>query len=85
MLGVWTSSGFTGIMWDFIIKKVIYCYPNYIKSYSVKGYLCGRFLLQVTGRISLFYQYRKYPKHLLKLTLGLIRSKNTFFKAKVSF
>ena len=30
---------------------------------------------QATSHRSLFYQYRKYPKHSLKLTLGLIRSK----------
>ena len=45
----------------------------------------GRFLLQVTGHISLFYQYRKYPKHLLKANL---RPKNIFLgviRPKVSF
>ena len=31
-----------------------------------------------TGHRSLFYQYRKYPKHSLKLTLGLIRPKQMF-------
>ena len=45
----------------------------------------SRFLLQVTGHRSLFYQYRKYLKHLEKLTLGLIRPKQIFFRPKVSF
>ena len=50
----------------------------------------GRFLLQVTGHMSLFYQYRKYPKHLLKANLrpkkflGLIRPKFSFWDTKVS-
>ena len=33
--------------------------------------------VQNTGHRSLFYQYRRYPKHSLKLTLGLIRHKQT--------
>ena len=32
-----------------------------------------RYKTQVTGHKSLFYQYRKYPKHPLKLTLGQLR------------
>ena len=46
---------------------------------------------QVTGHMSLFYQYRKYPKHLLKanlrpknIFLGLIRPKVSFGDTKVS-
>ena len=34
--------------------------------------------VQNTGHRSLFYQYRKYPKHSLKLTLGLSRPKEKF-------
>ena len=34
--------------------------------------------LQVTSHRSLFYQYRKNPKHSLKLDLGLIRPKQSF-------
>ena len=38
------------------------------------------FEVQNMGHRSLFYQYRKYPKHLQKLTLGLIRPKVSFYK-----
>ena len=34
--------------------------------------------VQNTGHRSLFYQYRKYPKHSLKPPLGLIRPKQKF-------
>ena len=34
--------------------------------------------VQNTGYRSLFYQYRKYREHSLKLTLGLSRPKQTF-------
>ena len=46
------------------------------------GFFCRS---EVTGHRALFYQYRKYPKHLQKLTLGLIRPKQKFFRPKVSF
>ena len=42
----------------------------------------GRFLLQVTRHMSLFYQYRKYPKHLLKANL---RPKNIFLGLRLAF
>ena len=38
----------------------------------------GRYKTQVTGHRSLFYQYRKYPKHSLKLTFGLSRPEQKF-------
>ena len=34
--------------------------------------------VQNTGHRALFYQYKKYPKHSLKLTLGLSRPKQKF-------
>ena len=34
---------------------------------------------------SLFYQYRKYPKHSKKLTLGLVRPKQKFLGLKLAF
>ena len=34
--------------------------------------------VQNTGHRALFYQYKKYPKHSLKLTLDLIRPKQKF-------
>ena len=49
------------------------------------GTMTGRYKTQVTGHRSLFYQYRKYPKHLWKLTLVLIRPKKKFVRPRVSF
>ena len=41
--------------------------------------------VQNSGHKSLFYQYRKYPKHSLKLTLGLIRPiKTKVFRPNIS-
>ena len=45
----------------------------------------GRYKTQVTGNRPLFYQYGKYPKHLWKLTLGLIRSKQKFLGLRLTF
>ena len=45
----------------------------------------GWYFSQVTGHRSLFYQYRKYPKHALKLTLGLIRPKQKFWGLMLGF
>ena len=41
--------------------------------------------VQNKGHRSLFYQYRKYPKHPLKLTLGLIRPKQKFLGLMLAF
>ena len=38
-----------------------------------------------TGHRSLIYQYRKYPKHSWKLTLGVIRPKQKFLGLKLAF
>ena len=39
----------------------------------------------VTGHRSLFYQYRKYPKHPQNLTLGLIRPRQKFLGLRLAF
>ena len=41
--------------------------------------------VQNTGNRSLFYQCRQYPKHKLKLILGLIRPKQKFLGLRLAF
>ena len=52
------------------------------------GFFCRS---EVTGHMSLFYQYRKYPKHILKanlrpknIFLGLIRPKVNFWDTRLA-
>ena len=78
-----------------VLEWLAFIYSHGVLNINLRIYFkdcsfSGRFLLQVIGHRSLFYQYRKYPKHLLtlvsqKLTLGLIRPKKIFLGLRLAF
>lgn len=58
-------------------KRVLYCLHAHAWDDAISPPPKKK-LQQVQNTGSLFYQYRKYPKRLLKLTLGLIRHEQLF-------
>ena len=52
------------ISWMHSFRSIVRVIQSVVRSIFDQLRTFGRFLLQVTSHRSLFYQYRKYPKHL---------------------